>query len=73
MKTLPLLLIRVYQLCLSPFLGTACRFTPSCSHYAQEAIETHGVMKGSLLAAKRLCKCHPFHSPGFDPVPSHDA
>ncbi|MFN0314378.1 MAG: membrane protein insertion efficiency factor YidD [Burkholderiales bacterium] len=62
-------LIRGYQLLLSPYLGARCRFWPTCSHYAMEAIERHGAAKGSLLAAKRLIKCHPFHHGGIDPVP----
>jgi len=62
-------IIRLYQLCLSPWLGTNCRFEPSCSHYAAESIEYHGLRRGTWLAAKRLLRCHPFGSPGFDPVP----
>lgn len=63
-------LIRVYQLTLSPLLGGSCRFLPSCSAYAREAIETHGAWRGSLLAARRLSKCHPFGASGLDPVPA---
>ena len=63
-------LIRAYQLTLSPFLGGSCRFLPSCSAYAREAIETHGAWRGSLLAARRLSKCHPFGASGLDPVPA---
>ncbi|MFV0476992.1 MAG: membrane protein insertion efficiency factor YidD [Parahaliea sp.] len=62
-------LISFYQLCLSPFLGNNCRFYPSCSAYACQAIEEHGVIKGSLLGMKRLSKCHPWHEGGVDPVP----
>jgi putative membrane protein insertion efficiency factor len=69
MRTLLLLLLRAYQLGISPFLGQKCRFYPSCSNYAIEAIREHGAAKGSLLSAKRLCKCHPWHPGGFDPVP----
>jgi putative membrane protein insertion efficiency factor len=69
MKTLLLLLLRAYKLGLSPFLGQNCRFYPSCSDYAAEAIRVHGAWKGSALAAKRLCKCHPWHPGGVDPVP----
>ncbi len=65
-----LLLLRGYKLCISPFLGQHCRFFPSCSDYAQQAIVEHGVARGSLLAGRRLCKCHPWHAGGFDPVPS---
>ncbi|RJF97292.1 membrane protein insertion efficiency factor YidD [Noviherbaspirillum saxi] len=69
MKTLLLLLLRAYKLGISPLLGPACRFYPSCSDYASEAIRTYGPAKGGLLAAKRLCKCHPWHPGGYDPVP----
>jgi len=69
MKTLLLLLLRAYQLGISPFLGQNCRFYPSCSSYAAEAIREHGAAKGSLLTARRLCKCHPWHPGGLDPVP----
>ena len=69
MKTLLLLLLRAYQLGISPFLGQNCRFYPSCSTYAAEAIHVYGAARGSLLAAKRLCKCHPWHPGGLDPVP----
>lgn len=63
------LLIRVYQLGISPLLGPRCRFYPSCSHYAQEAIDTHGLRRGGWLALRRLSRCHPWHPGGFDPVP----
>jgi putative membrane protein insertion efficiency factor len=63
-------LIRGYQLTLSPFLGGSCRFLPTCSAYAREAIERHGAWRGSLLAARRLSKCHPLGSSGLDPVPT---
>jgi len=70
------LLIRGYQLTLSPLLGPRCRFYPSCSHYAMEAIETHGAPRGVWLTVKRIGRCHPFNDGGFDPVPcskhSHD-
>lgn len=69
MKTVLILLVRAYQVCLSPFLGQNCRFYPSCSHYAVEAIGRHGALKGGMLAARRLCKCHPWHPGGVDPVP----
>ena len=61
--------IRFYQLAFSPLLGPACRFYPSCSQYALEAIERFGVLRGSYLAARRLARCHPFHPGGYDPVP----
>mgnify|MGYP003589245863 CR=1 FL=1 len=62
-------LIKVYQYTLSPMLGSPCRFFPSCSVYAQEAIGKYGVLKGGWLSLKRLGKCHPFHPGGYDPVP----
>jgi len=64
-----LALIRAYQYCLSPLLGPTCRFYPSCSEYACQAIRRHGPLKGLVLAAKRLLRCHPFHPGGIDPVP----
>jgi len=62
-------MIRMYQLLLSPWLGNQCRFTPSCSRYASEAISRHGATKGSWLAVKRLLRCHPLCTGGYDPVP----
>jgi len=64
-----LLLIRGYSRFISPLFGPHCRFHPSCSSYAAEAIETHRLLRGSLLSAARICRCHPFHPGGFDPVP----
>ena len=61
--------IRLYQLALSPIFGGACRFEPSCSHYAIEAVRRHGAARGSLLAGRRLSRCHPLGASGFDPVP----
>ena len=69
MKRALLALLRAYKLCISPFLGQNCRFFPSCSDYAREAIAAHGAVKGSVLAGWRLCKCHPWHCGGLDPVP----
>lgn len=63
-------LIRLYQLTLSPYLGRQCRFYPSCSHYALEAIEQHGLLRGSVLSLRRLGRCHPFHAGGVDLVPA---
>ena len=66
----PLLaLLRVYRFAISPALGPACRFEPTCSVYAQEAIERLGAFKGSTLAMRRLLRCHPFSRGGLDPVP----
>ena len=62
-------LIRVYQLVVSPILGPSCRFEPSCSHYAMMAIERYGVPKGGVIALKRLLRCHPWSAGGYDPVP----
>ena len=62
-------LISAYQRWISPFLGNRCRFHPSCSAYARTAVETHGALRGSWLAARRLVKCQPFHPGGFDHVP----
>jgi hypothetical protein len=73
MKTLLLLLLRAYKLGISPVLGQNCRFYPSCSDYAAEAIREHGAEKGGMLAARRLCKCHPWHPGGLDPVPKKSA
>jgi putative membrane protein insertion efficiency factor len=67
--TLLLLLIRGYQLLVSPILGPSCRFLPSCSEYAMSAIRIHGPYRGSWMAARRVSRCHPFHSSGYDPVP----
>lgn len=64
-----LVLVRTYQLLLSPFAGGACRFTPSCSEYAIEALTRHGVWRGGRLAVTRVARCHPLGSSGVDPVP----
>lgn len=64
-----LLIIRIYRYTISPLLGPRCRFYPSCSSYAEEAIKIHGVSKGGWLAVKRICRCHPFNEGGIDPVP----
>tara|TARA_B100000989_G_scaffold11775_1_gene8063 strand:+ start:108 stop:365 length:258 start_codon:yes stop_codon:yes gene_type:complete len=67
-KILILTLLKTYKLLISPFLGTNCRFLPSCSDYAYEVITEKGVIKGSILAIKRLTKCHPWGKSGYDPV-----
>ncbi len=69
MEKILLLLIRAYQLTLSPFLGQHCRFTPSCSQYATQAIRKYGAARGTWLAIKRIGRCHPFCDGGYDPVP----
>lgn len=66
-------LIRLYQLCLSPLLGPSCRYLPSCSEYAAEAVRRHGVFRGLALALKRLLRCHPWGGSGYDPVPEPGA
>jgi len=71
MRKVLIALIKVYRFTLSPFIGQHCRFTPTCSQYATEAIEQYGSIKGSWMAAKRLSKCHPFHTGGWDPVPEN--
>lgn len=60
--------LEIYRRLLSPFLPNSCRFTPTCSCYAKEAVERHGALKGSYLSVKRILKCHPFHPGGYDPV-----
>ena len=67
---LALVLIRLYQLVLSPFLGGSCRFVPSCSEYAREAVYTHGAVRGMILAIRRVARCHPLAKAGLDPVPA---
>ncbi|MFV1921987.1 MAG: membrane protein insertion efficiency factor YidD [Methylotenera sp.] len=69
MSKLFIALIRLYQWCLSPFFGSNCRFMPSCSHYAIEAINKYGAFKGAHLAVMRLGRCHPWCEGGHDPVP----
>ncbi len=66
-------LLRGYKRFVSPLLPPACRFYPTCSQYAAEAVERHGVARGTLLAARRLCRCHPWSEGGFDPVPDSTA
>jgi putative membrane protein insertion efficiency factor len=69
MKTLLRWLIRAYQYTLRPLLGAHCRFYPSCSEYALEAVDKHGVIRGLGLAFRRIARCHPYHPGGYDPVP----
>ncbi len=61
--------IRVYQIALSPYFGSQCRFTPTCSEYARQAVMMHGAIKGAWLAMRRVGRCHPWHPGGSDPVP----
>ena len=69
MRAILIVLIRGYQLLLSPLLGNHCRFYPSCSQYAREAIERHDALRGGWLAIRRVLRCHPWHPGGVDPVP----
>jgi len=69
MKHLLVAAIRGYRFLLSPWWGNQCRFDPTCSQYAQQAIERHGALRGSWLAMRRVAKCHPWHRGGFDPIP----
>ena len=62
-------LVRLHQLAVSPWLGPACRFEPTCSHYAIAAIERHGVVRGGIISLRRLARCHPLGGSGYDPVP----
>ena len=62
-------LVRAYRIFVSPLLPAACRFHPSCSAYAEQALREHGALRGGWLAARRLCRCGPWHPGGFDPVP----
>lgn len=69
MSRLLIYLVKVYQYAISPMLGTHCRFTPTCSQYAVEALTKHGAAKGIWLSVRRLSRCHPRHAGGYDPVP----
>jgi hypothetical protein len=69
MRLLLVFLLRGYQYALRPLMGAHCRFYPSCSDYAREAIERHGALKGAWMASRRVLRCHPYHPGGFDPVP----
>jgi len=73
MKYLFILIIRGYQLFISPLLGPSCRFYPTCSQYSIEALRRFGFFKGTWLAIKRIGRCHPYHEGGLDPVPEKDS
>lgn len=72
MKTLLIQLIRAYRNFISPLFPSSCRFQPTCSQYAMEAIATYGSIRGSWLAVRRILRCHPFHPGGYDPIPAAD-
>lgn len=67
-----ILLFRIYQMTISPLLPNSCRYTPTCSHYAIEALKTHGVVKGLILGVARILRCNPWGGHGYDPVPGKD-
>ncbi|MYC97534.1 MAG: membrane protein insertion efficiency factor YidD [Caldilineaceae bacterium SB0661_bin_32] len=69
MQTVLLLLIRLYQRGISPLMGSNCRFYPTCSQYTYEAVERYGAAQGGWMGLRRICRCHPWHPGGFDPVP----
>ena len=69
MRKLLILLIQAYRYLISPILGPHCRYYPTCSSYALTAVERHGAIRGGTMAVKRLCRCHPWHEGGLDPVP----
>lgn len=70
-KNILIAIIKTYKFAISPLLPSSCRFYPTCSSYAIEALDKYGAGKGSILAVKRICKCHPFHPGGYDPVPEN--
>ncbi|MFT5839889.1 MAG: putative membrane protein insertion efficiency factor [Flavobacteriales bacterium] len=69
LRKIPIGIIKLYQMVLSPMLGPTCRFHPSCSYYAIDAITEHGLIKGTWISIKRILKCHPLNNGGYDPVP----
>jgi len=69
MKSLLILLVKLYQWTLSPWLGRQCRFEPTCSHYAIQALQRYGAWRGTLYTLRRLSRCHPWHAGGVDPLP----
>ncbi len=69
LKFIPILFVKFYQYCISPYLMPSCRYSPSCSTYTIQAIESHGTCKGSFLGFKRICRCNPWGGSGYDPVP----
>ena len=69
MQAALIVLIKAYRIAVSPFLGPSCRFHPSCSEYAIDALRRHGALRGSWLTVRRIARCHPWHPGGYDPVP----
>jgi len=69
MRAVLIFIITLYQRLISPFLGPSCRYTPTCSQYAKEALRKYGLLKGLGLSVRRILRCHPFHPGGYDPVP----
>jgi len=72
MKMIFTLIIRLYQICISPLIGKNCRFIPTCSDYAIDAINEHGIFKGAYLSTRRILKCHPLHPGGLDEAPKKE-
>jgi uncharacterized protein len=68
MRVILISLLRFYKVVISPWLPPSCRFVPTCSEYAREAIQRHGALRGSMMGVRRLLRCHPFHPGGYDPV-----
>ena len=73
MQAVLIVLVKAYRIAVSPLLGPCCRFHPSCSEYAIEALGRHGALRGLWLASRRVARCHPWHPGGYDPVPSDPA
>ncbi|AGM41783.1 hypothetical protein SPISAL_08445 [Spiribacter salinus M19-40] len=73
MRTILIALLRAYRYVISPLLGPSCRFHPTCSCYAIEAVERHGALRGGYYALRRILRCHPFHPGGLDPVPDQES
>lgn len=72
MRQILIALIKLYRYALSPYLAPSCRYTPTCSSYAIEAVQRFGIFRGSWMAMRRISRCHPWHAAGYDPVPDND-
>jgi len=72
MRQILIALIRLYRYAISPYLAPSCRYTPTCSSYAIEAVERFGIFRGSWMALRRISRCHPWHEAGYDPVPDNN-